>query len=195
MTDARGRRAKSLLLTGDLVGAALVFLAWTQTWVSVTLPDLPAIAADGSTAAPALTALALAQAALVGALAIAGVVIRLGLGVVQVLLGVTVVWQSVVAIADPATAAGPAIAKATGVTGGALSHGAQVALAGWPWLAVAGGVLLALLGLGVIVTARAWPGSARKYSAVRVASSDGQRSSVDDWDALSRGDDPSAPPE
>jgi len=60
----------------------------------------------------------------------------------------------------------------------------------WPILALVAGALLIATGLLVVATARRWPGATRKYQTVRLAPADGARTSVDDWDALSGGDDP-----
>lgn len=184
-----GRRAKLRLLLGSLVASGIVFTAWTQQWFSVELPGTATITADGSVAAPALTTLALAQVALVGALAIAGPLFRFVLGAIQFLLAATVVLEAAVALGSPLAASESAIATATGEAG-ARHPDAVVAMTAWPVVALVGGVLLALLAIAVLVTARTWPGSSRKYSAVRVEPVDGPRSSIDDWDALSRGDDP-----
>jgi hypothetical protein len=49
-----------------------------------------------------------------------------------------------------------------------------------------------LTGLAVAVTSRAWPTSGAKYSPHRAATPDG--TPIDDWDALSEGDDPTRAP-
>ena len=49
-----------------------------------------------------------------------------------------------------------------------------------------------LTGLAIAVTSRAWPTSGAKYSRTRVETPDG--TAIDDWDALTEGDDPTSEP-
>jgi uncharacterized membrane protein (TIGR02234 family) len=184
------RRLKLVLLVAGLGLSGLVFLAWTQTWFLIALDEGPTLNVAGDVAAPALSTLALTCLVLNGALSIAGPVFRVILGALEALLGVTVVFSGVLALADPVKASAASVSEATGVAGaealGALV--ASVSTAAWPWVATAAGALLVLLGVLVAATARRWPGSGRKYSAVRLASA--ERDAVDDWDSLSDGNDP-----
>ncbi|RNE66534.1 Trp biosynthesis-associated membrane protein [Cryobacterium tepidiphilum] len=209
-----GRRVKLLLILAVLAGSGLALLAWTQTWVEVDVTEAAAashLSVTGSTAAPAVTALALAGLALAGALTIAGPVIRGVLGVLAVLLGVSVFIAALAPITDPAAASAPAVTAVTGVAGqdAVRTDIAGAAITFWPWIAVAGAVLLAAAGVGVLLTARRWPGPTRRYQ-TRFAPAEGTApaagtarseptdaaadapDAVGDWDQLSRGDDPTA---
>jgi uncharacterized membrane protein (TIGR02234 family) len=167
----------------------------------------------GSTAAPALTALALAGLALGGALAIAGPVIRVVLGLLEVLLGVSVSLAAVLAISNPAAASAAAVTAATGIAGRNSAAGTVTdsALTAWPFVAAGAGVLMVVAGVLVVGTARRWPGPTNRYQATRFEPVDGARTeggtrtaassdtgargtndAVGDWDDLSRGDDPTA---
>jgi len=190
MTPAR---LKLLLLVAGIIFSALALLSWTQPWFELTLVDSQELSVTGEVAAPALTALALTGLVLVGALAIAGPFFRVVLGSLQALLGFTVGFSAVLAILDPVEASGAAVTEATGVAGDLLvNEVASYAGTVWPWFAIAAGALLILTGFAVVATARRWPGSGRKYQAVRMAPADGSRSSVDDWDSLSGGNDPTS---
>lgn len=115
------------------------------------------------------------------------------------------------AIAAPASPGFPPLALATAAAGAALllagplfrvilavliaALGVVVLLvAAYPtatgsrWLVVAlvGGVLQVLVGVGLAVTARRWPASTSRYSRTRTTGG----GAIDDWDALSAGDDP-----
>ena len=198
-----GRRAK---LVGILVTALLALAilgAWTQTWFTLTLTTGQQIAVTGDIAAPALTALALTILVLLGALAIAGPFFRIVLTLLQALIGVTVVLSASLAIGSPVTASAAAITTASGVAGdnstAALVDG--YAATAWPVISLIAGVLLVVTAIAMLVTSRTWPGATRKYQPVRLdptedaASLPGTaapvaRSSVDDWDSLSRGTDP-----
>jgi uncharacterized membrane protein (TIGR02234 family) len=189
MTPAR---LKAMSLAGIAVIAALIFAAWSQTWFTLTVQGAP-FPVSGQVAAGALSALALAALALIAALAIAGRFFRLVLGILLALLGVCVIAVSAFAIGNPVVAATPAITKATGVAGAASVAKIVTAasLTAWPVVAIVLGVLLTLLGLAIVPTARSWPDSGRKYSRSRLEVPEtGAQDPVQEWDALSDGDDP-----
>lgn len=180
-------RVKLLGLLGPAVPAGIVLLAWTRTWYDVTTADA-ALTVGGDVASPALPALALATLALVGALAIAGPVVRIVLAVLGVLLGVATVAATSFTLADPARAVAPAVAEATGVAAAAAAGlVVGVAASPWPTVALVAGALVGLASVAVAVTSRAWPASGRRYSRTRLAGDP-----VGDWDALSAGEDPTA---
>jgi hypothetical protein len=187
------RRLKLSLLIGSLVASGLVFLGWTQEWFSVAIVDGPLLSVQGDVAAPAVSTLALTCLVLIGALSIAGPFFRPVLGVLEILLGIAVVFSGVLALTDPIAASASAISDATGIAGATSlpSLVASLAVSAWPWVSTIGGGLISLLGLTVILTSRQWPASTRKYSAVRVEPVEG-RTAVDDWDSLSDGTDPTS---
>jgi hypothetical protein len=188
-----GSRLKliSLALVGAL--AAIVLLAWSQPWFVLRLAD-ETITVSGDLAAAALPPLALASFALVLALALAGPVFRVVLALLEFLLGATVALVSGLAIADPVAASAPAITAATGVSGsGSIAELVeQVQSTAWPTVAFVAGVLMGATGIAVALTATRWPRGGRKYSRSRLEAAEGV-SPVDEWDALSEGDDPTGP--
>jgi hypothetical protein len=199
------RRIKPTLILGVIGASSLGLLAWTQVWASLQLAgtggSTQLIEVPGSVAAPGLTALALAGLALAGALTIAGVVIRMILGLLEVLLGVSVILSAALVLADPIGASAAAVTTATGIAGTESTRSAVsgVALTFWPFLAVIAGILMVGIGLAVVVTARRWPGPTTRYDTTRLEpvtdATTGRtrpRDSVDDWDGLTRGDDPTA---
>ncbi|MBM7504883.1 Trp biosynthesis-associated membrane protein [Agromyces aurantiacus] len=199
----RPERMKLPAILGILAGSGLALLSWSQTWFEVVL--VAGAAAGGATtlevggavASPAIAALALAGLALAGALAIAGPLIRLVLGLLAVVLGGCLVLAASLSMADPVGAASGAIAEATGVAGAEPTAALvdRLTQTAWPVVAVVGGALVALAGLAVVVTGRAWPTSRRYGGGTRLAADGAQPApasdrAVDDWDGLSRGDDP-----
>jgi uncharacterized membrane protein (TIGR02234 family) len=192
------RRLKNTTLIVGILLSGLVLLTWTGQWFSLTLDgkasSTTTLSVTGNTAAPALVALALAGLALVGALAIAGPVIRAILGVVEVLLGFTVGFSAIVALTGPTKASETLITGATGVSGStslaALVTATSVSV--WPWIAVVASVLVMALGVFVIVTGHRWPGSSRKYQAVQLEPTEPGTNPVADWDSLSGGGDPTS---
>jgi hypothetical protein len=192
------RRLKNLTLVAGILLAGLVLLTWTGTWFQLVLDGSSSshstISVPGSTAAPGLIALALAGLALVGALAIGGPIVRAVLGVVEVLLGFTVVFSAIVALQNPAQASETLITGATGISGSAAIAKlvTAVTVMPWPWLAAVVGVLVMALGVVIVVTGRRWPGSSNKYQAVRLESQQPGENPAADWDTLSGGDDPTS---
>jgi hypothetical protein len=185
------RRLKLILLLAGLALSGLVFLGWTQSWFAISIVNGPTLSIGGDTAAPALSTLALTCIVLNAALSIAGPFFRVVLGALEALLGVAVLFSGILALADPAKSSAAAISNATGVAGAESIAAliASVSIFAWPWVATIAGALLVLLGGIVVATGRRWPGAGRKYNAIRMTPSE-KRDSVDDWDALSGGDDP-----
>lgn len=172
-------------------------MAWTQTWLDVELaPGSPttAVTVDGAVAAPALAALALAGLALGAALAIAGLLFRILLGVLNIVLGGCIALSAVLVLNGPVAASEAAVTDVTGIAGSdsIADLVSATSLTPWPVVALATGVLLAVVGVAILVTAQRWPSSSRKYSAARLEPVDGDAmpDSVDSWDDLTRGDDP-----
>lgn len=192
-------------ILATIVGAGLALLSWSQTWYELVLESSTAggasgdaIAIPGSIASPALAALGLAGLALAAALAIAGPGIRIVLGVLEVLLGGSIVLAASLAIGDPVAAVSPAVTDATGVAGSEPTAAlvAEVTPTFWPTAALIAGAILLLAGVLVLATGTRWPASSRRYSGARLEQVGGQSAqpasdrAIDDWDELSRGDDP-----
>lgn len=215
MPERAGKRAKRSVLLTIVVGAGLATLAWSQVWFSFDL----ALGAQsytgevrGDVAAPAVMALALAGLAVLAALALAGVVFRYILGGLLALVGAVLVLQSFVAVGNPVPAIAPEVTAASGLAGeqtiaDAVAAG-TVSVTFWPWLAVLAGVILACAGVVAVVTARRWPTGGRRFrttaiervdldsedaddaNAAPTAPASGSDRRVEQWDALSHGDDP-----
>lgn len=186
-------RLRLLSLAVIVVEAGLVSLAWSQTWYVTRLSGAEH-AVGGEVAGGALLPLALASLTLVLALALAGPVFRVILGVLDALLGVCVVVVAAWSLSDPVRASLPVLRDATGIASeeGLLGQVAGTAATAWPYVGLAAGLLMIVTGLGVAVTARAWPTSASRYSRTRAANP--ESGAIHDWDALSDGEDPTAPP-
>jgi uncharacterized membrane protein (TIGR02234 family) len=216
MIAARLGSRPSTVLIG-LAGAGLVVLASGRTWVRATVSGAAStgvITASGTLVAPGATALALVAAAGVVALVSTGRRVRPVVAVLLVLAGLGAAWLSGPVLADPAQAARPAVARATG-TEGQQSSGPSAATA-WPWLSAAGGLLIAVSGGVGLVRGRRWAGPSRRYERPADPTADragspvpasgsgaaegadpapsaaaaGRDQRLDTWDALDRGEDP-----
>jgi uncharacterized membrane protein (TIGR02234 family) len=194
-------RLRGLLLGATALLAALVFLAWSQPWFTLELVassgDPAPLLVRGDVAASALTPLALAVLAVVAALALAGPGFRMVFGVLEALLGGCVIAATLVSLGDPAAASASAITDVTGISGAdsVAELVAQVEVSPWPAVAIVAGALIVVVGLLVAVPASRWPVSGRKYSRTRTEAADDASTGdpVIEWDALSDGDDPTAP--
>lgn len=181
-------RRRGIALTSIVVAAATLVLAWSQTWFVLQLSGEP-LEIGGDAAAPAVLALALTLLALVGVLAIAGPRLRVGLGVIVVLVGAGSAVVAGAVVLDPSAVFERAVGDATGIGGaGALALIDSAASTAWPLVAIAGGVAAAAIGIGVVLRSRAWPASGRRYEVT--AAGEAPRDAVETWDSMSRGDDP-----
>ncbi len=189
------RRTRTLSLLALVLADAALLLAATREWVVLTIPT-GTVTADGVTAAGALVPLALAGLVAIGATAIAGTVFRVILGVLQSLLGVCALLQIGVTLGDPVAATRQAVADATGVAGLESVRAAveEASVSGWAGVAIGGAVLAALGGLAVALGGSRWPATTTRFQRTRAVPADPDRTVVDDWDALSDGDDPTRGP-
>ena len=202
-TTPQGRRLRLVTIGGMLLLHALALAVWTGTWITGRVEDTP-LAVGGDAAAPALPALALCGLALAASLSISGPLFRAVLALLQVLLGVSIALSGILVLSDPVSAAAPAVTARTGISGNEgvadlLEAAAPTAL---PALAIALGAASAALGVLLVVTSRRWPARTTRFSAVRVegvgANTDRAETTgggrIEEWDALSDGDDPTAEP-
>jgi len=178
-----------------LLCAGVLLIAGNLTWFTVELAT-SVLEVDGQSAAPPLSGLALASVALAGALALAPFVLRIILGLVQTGLGALAVVTVLPALTDPEGRVAPTVTAATGIDGDQSVRESVLALTAGPWplVALVAAVLSALVGVAITATARRWPVPGRRYaaSAPQAAPLQGRARAEDEWDALSRGDDPTS---
>lgn len=195
MTGARppARRGRWAVLL--LAAAALVGLVALPTWVvgegSHALDGTIDVPVSGSLVAPQTGAAALVLAAAAGAVALVGRAGRWVVAAVAAGAGVLVVTGALTVLADPAGAAAATVAEVTGVAPDGAAATTTVA----PAVAAVLGALVIMLA-GALARARgAWDQRSRRHErpAVRTAGAPGgdEHDERADWDALSRGDDPS----
>ncbi|MFI7543240.1 Trp biosynthesis-associated membrane protein [Actinoplanes sp. NPDC049599] len=182
MTPAR-RLGSTVLLCG--AGAGLAVYAVTRTWSEIVTarPGLSSLRAvrTGADLAPWVIGLALVALAGAGALLATRGPARRLLGGVLVLVGLGV-------------AAG-AITGRAGLAVGAAGAGGTV----WPVACVLGGLLIMLGGLSAARHGHEWPAMGARYERRGTAGPPAADADVDQrvdtraaWDALDRGDDPTA---
>lgn len=188
-------RRRPVAVLAVLLAAGTMLLAWSQPWFALSLREGAVtgepIAVGGDLAAPAVLAISLATAAVAAVLAIAGPRMRVVLGIAIALLGAGAVLAAVAVLVNPSAPFERVVAEELGIAGPAAAEAiAAAAATAWPVVAIAGGAAAAALGVLVAVRSREWPRSGRRYE--RGAGGAGGDDTIDAWDAISRGDDPTS---
>ena len=198
------RRARFLAVIAVLAAGALGLVSSTQTWYDVGLEDgvSQSLLVPGAEAITVLAPLSLAVLALGAALSIVGIVLRYVFGVLSVLIAVALgLLTGQAALAPGAPQVASTVTAATGISGDTAVSDlvATIAPTAWPTVALVGWAVLLLAGALTLATAHRWRGGGRRYrtdAAAIAASAPASRphDAIDDWDDLSRGEDPTARP-
>ena len=199
------RRAKLVAVVVILATGALGLISSTQTWLTVALTDSAAnpLVVPGAAAVPVLAPLSLAVLALGAALSIAGLVLRYVFGALALAIGALLAFLTgAVAIAPSIGHVASTVTTATGIAGeeALVQLVASVTPTPWPAVTLAGWLLLLAGGAWTLATAHRWRGTGRRYRtaeparAAKIAEAPASRphDAIDDWDDLSRGEDPTA---
>lgn len=215
-TRSRGSRSgKGVWVALGLVAGLLGFVFGAVTWLSVDVPTIvgtvDVVTIAGSQAAPGMFGAALLVLAASIALALARGRGRYIAASGLALAGVIAVVGALGVIVDPEAAASDAVEAKTQVLGGGLSGGTLHSSA-WPWVSLVWATALIAIAVGIAVVGRRWPvrteaariDRPRDSDAVRsgqpsggavaspVGEDPGEVDPVAAWDALTRGEDPSA---
>lgn len=194
-------KGKNLSVLAIFVLTVLGFIVGAQTWVTYSLAPgeaaIKVLPVSGNSGLAPLMPILVALGAIAITLMIVAKVVRVLLGVLVTLLGAWLTVSSfrlVVATTDDLLGFGRQ--QLTEVTGVVLSEQnlavTEVSLTFWPAILGSIGVLTILVGLFVTLTAYKWATGGRKYETNKKNSSTSQSDNrIDEWDALSGGDDPS----
>jgi len=189
-----GRRELTITVLIALLGGVIAWAAAGRPWITATIgaaPNTFKATASGGDLSGALTALALTG--LAGALALLATrrVARRLVGVLLIAAGVGLFGY---AVDERGSSDASRILAAKAAAKGFASGAVDVHTASW-WLAAAfGGVLVILAGLAAVGRSASWPGMSSRYesAAAKAAVAVDSGSSRDLWDALDRGEDPTA---
>ncbi|MBD3940948.1 Trp biosynthesis-associated membrane protein [Microbacterium sp. NEAU-LLC] len=206
------RRARLLSVVVIVLCGAIGVISSTQTWLTVELADGAhhTLEVPGASAVPVLAPLSLAVLALGAALSIVGLVLRYLFGALAILIGGTLAWLTAqVAFEHPVSAVASVVTESTGIAGekAVAQLIATITASGWPAVTLVVWAVLIIAGGFVLVTARGWAGTGRRYRTSDSTTGDAAKSAapagprphdaagshaIDDWDDLSRGEDPTA---
>lgn len=198
MSAPRLGRGRAVVLV-LILGLAL-FAASLPTWATGAAPTMVGaqpVAIGGSQAAPGVPsagAVVLVSALVLG---LSGRVTRV-LAIIGVILGGALGAVSAAQfLADPA----PALLREAGAITGVAQLDGDAAVTAFPTVALVVAVLVALAGIGLPFVLGSWHRVGRRYevgtatdapdTAPQERPAAGRLRAMDDWDALSRGDDPS----
>jgi uncharacterized membrane protein (TIGR02234 family) len=179
------------------MGGGLVLLAVGRPWVELVarrpspLPDVT-LALSGRTLEPLVAGLGI-----VGLAGVVGLLAtrrwgRLIVAAIVALSGIGVAVTALTRLTAPDATEARALLEDAGRSAGTAAVTAT-AHPGWPLLAAAGGLLLALGGAVALLRSRRWPTMSTRYE-TPAARSERPRTDAAVWDALDRGDDPTAGP-
>lgn len=201
---ARVRPTRGAVVAAALLGGGLVAAATLPTWVVGAVDDAvlghQALAATGRSVAPAVAGLGLVALAAGVVAGISAPVARVVAAVLLLAAGLGAGALTARVVLDPAGALRGGVA---GALGGASVTPTQTGVTPWPWLALVGAVVAAVAGVFVLVRGRSWSAAGARYVNPGGSGEAGppgragperhaRSQAVDDWDSLSRGDDPTA---
>jgi uncharacterized membrane protein (TIGR02234 family) len=166
-----------------LVGAGLLLLALSRTWITVSSPAVPplpsrTLTVDGARLVPGVRALALLGLAGVAALPATRSWGRVAVGAVLAGAGLLSVALLLRALAERAAANGNADVH--------LVADEVPGFGGWPYVSLFGALLLVAAGVLTLVRGRSWSALGSSYDAPTTAKP------TSAWDALDQGVDPTA---
>ncbi len=180
-------RAVALTALGGVLALVAAGRVWSQTTVQIPAAAATHVSVTGNAVEPSLSALAIAILALAAGLVAARGVLRRIVGVVIVAIGAAVVAVSI-------DGRGAVSAALTSHEVGGLAIPAHGTANAWWVLAAVGGLLAVVAGVLAAARSGAWAAMGRKYdapSASRPVVAKGDPSDTA-WDALDRGEDPTA---
>ncbi len=200
------RLGRGPVVLGLLVLGLLVVAVATRPWVSAVAPSpgagTQAVVGTGSAITPT-GALGLVVMATAGAMLLARRVVVTVLAVVALLAAGGALWSALRVVVDPVSAALPVVARSAGLTEASVPAAEVVAQAtAWAVTGLVLAALAVLLAGAALLQGRHWETSGRYERDERAAAEapaadpagtpqrpDGV---ADDWDALTRGEDPTA---
>ncbi len=193
--------AKRTVVFALILGAVLTFTGWSQTWVTLgivaTDVKVKELVASGQTSTVLPAGLALVTLATALLLLTAKRTLSYIIGGINLVVGFALVLLSILFALDPINFQYAQLTKISGLSDHDALHeivGAQV-LGGGLYTSALGGILIFLASVALLAGAHHWKATRSRYeTAVRDAaqSPSGDVTTLDAWDDLTRGTDPTA---
>ena len=185
-------RELRLALLLVLAGSALLLLGAGRAWVDVAVPQPPPLPVSSEVRTGRELVAALSPLGLVGLAGVAALAATRGRG--RVLVGLLLVVDGAVAVAATARVLGRGALRALrdGHPGLQVAGDRAFGFTAWPAVVVGGGVLLALGGLVVTLRGQRWAALSARYEPPAARATRPARPEVEAWEALDRGEDPTA---
>ena len=182
------RRSPFWAVVACFVGGLLILLAGGRQWAHTSVRGVEGGAALGLTVtghqvASSLPALGIALLALAAAIVAASGLMRRLVGIMIVVVASTAVGVSIAARSDVSAALERREVGAQGIVVHATANG-------WWLVATVGGLLALAAGVMTVIRANRWSALGERYEAPRSAPAGDSAAGA--WDALDRGEDPTA---
>lgn len=188
---AAASRELRLALLLILAGAGLLFLAGGRDWATGTLPAAPPLPPTRLTATGSTVVSGLSGLAVLGLSGLAAVAATKGRG--RALVGALLAAAGVVTILVVVLALAGGAADALRAADALGSPSAEGSFTAWPYAGIAAGLLLTAGGLVIAIRGQRWAALSSRYEAPAArAERSPPRPEVAAWDALDRGQDPTA---
>ncbi|WP_147917612.1 Trp biosynthesis-associated membrane protein [Ruania zhangjianzhongii] len=190
-TRPRLSRAKAVLAV--LAGGALLLLSalppWATVPVALSLDAIGAAEVNGTEAEPVVPSTALVILAAGLAIGLAGRIARVVAALAVALCGVLAGVTTILFIRAPESA----LRAAAGELSPVSELDGPVQLYAWPVVTLVIAAVLTVLGAVLPWVMGAWTRVGQRYERDPRPAPGGTRQHISDWDALSRGEDPSEP--
>lgn len=198
MTDRLTSKGAVFILV--LVAASTTLASGSRQWVSGSVRDVvlgsSVLQGRGSDVAPGVMAAALVGLASVVVAVTSNRALRIFAVWATLLAAVLGVALVVAVLADPDAALSTLATSGTGRIGARVSQGTAGA---WAWAALCAMLVMGVAGVAGLVGGSRWSGLSSRYDAGEGSTQDlrsgpGARGTHNEWDQLSRGDDPTIGP-
>lgn len=187
---SRGRAVLAVLGGGALLLVSAL-PAWATAPAMVTMDATAMAEVNGSDGVPVVPSAALVVLAAGLAIGLAGRIARVLASLAVALCGGLAAVSTFVFLRDPE----PALRAADSEASSFVELTGPTGVTPWPVVALVIGILLTIAGVLLPLVMGAWPRVGQRYERHTQPAPSGPRRQIADWDALSRGEDPSEPEE
>ena len=193
-------RSKAYVLIFSFLLSLAVLLAWSQSWVNLTISFSASLVPQqlsGEVVAPALPGLVFLNIASIAVIAISGKLLRKILSGVLMLSGLGIFVISVNVISDPVQSSLSQLSIISGINNPdeLIALVEESLVTPWPFISAVSSLILIATSVIIFFTSAKWISSSRKYDTssqvpTTVDSAPQSEKNISQWDTLSQGSDP-----